>query len=92
MAALRRHRIVQTAERLRAGPVWQDLDPVFATEIGTPIDAGNFLTRTHYPLLDRADCRGSDSMTFGTPRRLFSSRPALIRASSPRDSDTPPRP
>ena len=47
IAALRRHRVVQTAERLRAGPIWQDLDLVFATEIGTPVDAGNFLTRTH---------------------------------------------
>ena len=54
IAALRRHRVVQTAERLRACPIWQDLDLVFATEIGTPVDAGNFLTRTHCPLLDRA--------------------------------------
>jgi len=27
---------------------------VFSTELGTPIDAGNILTRTHYPLLARA--------------------------------------
>lgn len=52
--ALRRHRITQTQERLRAGTAWEDLDLVFATELGTPIDAGNLLRRTHYPLLERA--------------------------------------
>lgn len=31
-----------------------DDDLVFATEAGTPIDAGNFLSRTHYPLLVEA--------------------------------------
>jgi integrase len=28
-------------------------DLVFSTSVGTPIDAGNFLRNTHYPLLER---------------------------------------
>jgi integrase len=51
---LRRHRIAQAEERLRAGSAWTDSGLVFATEVGTPIDAGNLLRRTHYPLLARA--------------------------------------
>ncbi|MGH9102509.1 MAG: site-specific integrase, partial [Acidimicrobiales bacterium] len=35
---LRAHRARQAAERLTAGPAWQDLDLVFTTRIGTPID------------------------------------------------------
>ena len=61
MEALRRHRLGQAEERLRAGSVWADLALVFATELGTPIDAGNLLNRTHYPLLERA----------GVPRITF---------------------
>ena len=41
MEALRRHRLGQAEERLHAGSVWTDLDLVFSTEVGTPIDAGN---------------------------------------------------
>jgi integrase len=54
MAALRAHRKRQTAERLAVGPAWQDGDLVFCTPVGTVIDAGNMLTRSHYPLLVRA--------------------------------------
>ncbi|HUG05804.1 MAG TPA: tyrosine-type recombinase/integrase, partial [Candidatus Limnocylindria bacterium] len=52
IAALRTHRVTQTMERERnrLGKAADD-DLVFATEAGTPIDAGNFLARTHYPLL-----------------------------------------
>lgn len=52
--ALRRHRITQAQERLRVGTAWVDNDLVFATGLGTPIDAGNLLMRTHYPLLAKA--------------------------------------
>jgi len=51
ISALRRHRIAQALERLAMGTAWQDGDLVFCTEIGTPIDAGNLLSRMHYPLL-----------------------------------------
>ena len=54
IAALGRHRLSQAEERLHAGSAWADLDLVFSTESGTPIDAGNLLARTHYPLLERA--------------------------------------
>jgi integrase len=40
-AALREHRTRQLAERLKAGPAWQDLDLVFSTQIGTPLEARN---------------------------------------------------
>lgn len=54
MEALRRHRVTQAAERLAMGEAWQDGDLVFSTEVGSPIDARNFLGRVHYPLLIRA--------------------------------------
>lgn len=54
LEALRRHRKAQAAERLRVGTGWTDSDLVFASEVGTPIDAGNLLRRSYYPLLARA--------------------------------------
>jgi integrase len=54
VGALKRHQLAQAEERLRNGlGKAEDDDVIFATEIGTSIDAGNFLTRTHYPLLRR---------------------------------------
>jgi len=54
MKALRRHQLAQAEERLRNGlGKASDDDVIFGSEIGTPLDAGNFLTRTHYPLLKR---------------------------------------
>jgi integrase len=41
VAALRRHKTTQADERLRAGRRWVDLDLVFATSIGTPINPSN---------------------------------------------------
>jgi integrase len=38
IAALREPHRQQTAERLAAGPAWQDFGLVFATSTGTPID------------------------------------------------------
>ena len=49
-SALRHQRGSQAQERIGAGKAWQDRDLIFATEIGTPIDAGNFVARIHYPL------------------------------------------
>lgn len=55
MKALQRHRLGQAEERLRYGlGKASDDDLVFTTETGTPVDAGNILRRTHYPLLKRA--------------------------------------
>jgi integrase len=39
--ALREHRKRQAEERLAAGPLWQDHGLVFASAIGTPLDAAN---------------------------------------------------
>jgi integrase len=53
VAALRRHRAVQNAERLAAGPAWQDHDLVFANEVGGPLDGSNLQRRSFLPLLKR---------------------------------------
>ena len=54
MKALKRHQLAQAEERLGNGlGKASDDDVIFSTEVGTPIDAGNFLIRTHYPLLER---------------------------------------
>jgi len=51
--ALRLHRASQLEERLRC-PYWQNAEIVFATEAGTPIEAGNMIRRSFQPLLARA--------------------------------------
>jgi integrase len=46
VATLRRHEIAQRKERLRSGPDYRaGLDLVFATEIGTPLDARKLVQR-----------------------------------------------
>src|SRR5205814_4425136 len=52
--ALRHHRARQAAARLHLGPVWEDHDLVFANEIGKPVEAGNLLRRSFWPLLAKA--------------------------------------
>jgi integrase len=54
VAVLRHHRIRQREEHLKLGPAWGELDLVFANEIGRPIEAGNLLRRSFWPLLERA--------------------------------------
>ena len=44
MEALKAHRAAQAVERLAQGERWNDLDYVFTTPIGTPLDPRN-LTR-----------------------------------------------
>ena len=39
--ALKEHRKRQAEDRLAAGPLWQDHDLVFASAVGTPLDAAN---------------------------------------------------
>lgn len=43
VATLRRHRVTQAAEKLRAGSQWQDTGLVFATELGGPVDPRTLL-------------------------------------------------
>jgi len=51
--ALREHRTRQASERLAAGPAWQDLDLVFCTQLGGPLDPRN-INREFRSLLIRA--------------------------------------
>ncbi len=57
VAALRAHRLRQTAERLASGPAWQDTGLVFATEVGTLLEPRNVLRRFD-ALARRADLPG----------------------------------
>jgi integrase len=52
--ALDGHRAAQVRQRLTAGERWRDHDLVFCTEVGTPIEAGNLLRRSFWPLVRRA--------------------------------------
>lgn len=52
--ALHQHRVAQLEERLKAGPLWEDNDLVFPNDIGRPMDAGNILRRSFWPLLEKA--------------------------------------
>lgn len=51
--ALTRHRTAQKEEKLRLGSLREDQDLVFASVTGEPLDAGNLMTRSFYPLLKR---------------------------------------
>jgi integrase len=59
--ALRRHRAVQLAERLRLGSTYNDHDLVFPNGLGKPMNPSNLLTRSYHPLLAQA----------GLPRMRF---------------------
>lgn len=54
VAALRRHRALQVEERLAAAGGWEDLDLVFANEVGRPIDGTNLARRSYARILKRA--------------------------------------
>lgn len=54
VSALRRHRISQAEERLKAGALWEDSGLTFPNETGKPMDAGNLLYRSFKPLLAKA--------------------------------------
>ena len=54
--ALRAHRVLQAEHQLGALH-WEDLDLVFTNEIGRPIEPGNLLRRSYWPLLERAGLR-----------------------------------
>jgi integrase len=52
--ALRRHKARQRAQRLRAGPLWEDRDLVFANAVGGYLEPQNLLRRAFWPLLQKA--------------------------------------
>ena len=52
--ALKRHREVQHEEMQRLAGPWQEHGLIFTTQIGTPINRHNFVTRSFKPFLDGA--------------------------------------
>ena len=54
LSALKGHRTRQLEKRLGLGSAWHDDDLVFANEVGRPIEVGNLLRRSFWPLLGRA--------------------------------------
>jgi integrase len=81
--ALRRHRVLQSTERLAAGPAWQDeLGLVFTTPIGTPVDPDNFRHRLselttacglgHWTTHELRHSAGSLLFAAGVPMKLIS--------------------
>jgi integrase len=59
--ALVHHTARQLEERRRAGPGWHDLDLVFPTQTGEPMDGYNVLRQSFFPFMVRA----------GLPRMRF---------------------
>ncbi len=64
VTALRSHKARQAEDRLEAGPLWQDHGLVFASIVGTPLDAHN-VRRTFRQVIKAAGIEGSWS-----PREL----------------------
>src|SRR5688572_28655274 len=54
LEALRHHRLRQIEARLAAGGFWEDLDLVFANDLGRPVEVSNLTHRYFRPLLDKA--------------------------------------
>jgi integrase len=55
LSTLKKHRNRQLQERLKLGGSYQNLDLVFATEIGTPLNRKNFTERHFKPILKKAE-------------------------------------
>ena len=53
--ALKRQKVRQAEEKLKAGPLYEERDLVFASEYGTPLDAQNVVNRSFKPLLKKAE-------------------------------------
>jgi integrase len=58
VVALKAHRARQAAEKLAAGPLWQDRGLVFASEVGTPVDPSG-LRRVFARIAKRAGLEGA---------------------------------
>ena len=73
--ALREHRVRQDEEKAAAAELWQNDDLVFATTIGTPLDAAN--VRRYF----RSVCRAAGIGEDWAPRELRTSFVSLLSAS-----------
>jgi len=62
--ALKGHKVRQSEERLKAGPLWQDHALVFASLVGTPLDA------SHVRRAFKGICDAASIGTDWTPREL----------------------
>jgi len=56
--------VKQSEERLKAGPLWQDAGLVFASNVGTPLDA------SHVRRAFKKICEGAGIGSDWTPREL----------------------
>ncbi len=74
VAALRDHRSQQAAARLQAGPLWQDHGLVFASAVGTQLDAHN--VRRSFRAITKGAGVGED----WTPRELRHTFVSLLSA------------
>jgi integrase len=72
--ALRDHRGQQAAARLKAGPLWKDHGLVFASTVGTPLDAHN--VRRSFRTITKAAGLGEE----WTPRELRHTFVSLLSA------------
>lgn len=54
LEALRGHRELQVTEKQRLNGLWQEHGLIFTTQIGTPLNRHNLVTRSFKPLLGRA--------------------------------------
>jgi integrase len=72
--SLRNHRTRQAAARLKAGPLWQDHELVFASKLGTPLDAHN--VRRAFRAITKAAGLGEQ----WTPRELRHTFVSLLSA------------
>jgi integrase len=54
VAALRAHRVKQMAQKLAAGPKWQESGLVFSTIYGTPLDRTAFRRQHFLPVLRKS--------------------------------------
>ncbi len=66
--ALRDHRERQSKERMRLAGLWQDHGLVFTTQVGTPLNRHNIVSRSFKPLLRRA---GLQDIPFHALRHSF---------------------
>jgi integrase len=69
LETLRTHRKRQLEEQLRSGAAWADNGLVFATTIGTPLEAQNIINRHFKPCSGVLACRTYAGTTSGTPPR-----------------------
>lgn len=70
VAALRKHRAMQSVEAIRLGPSWNDTALVFTDRFGGPLRPQNFLRRDFRPALERA---GLPTITFHQLRHTAAS-------------------